>query len=307
MSVKASAFFSAGGILAALLWSSTVCLCGSLSAKLGALSAASFIYVVAGSVYLAGLLPLRGFGAFKGLSSRRLLACGAPFVLYVLAFYLAIGLAKTPRQLIEVGLINYFWPALILLLSVPMQGCKANLLLPVGIVLGVSGIFLASASFNGGLSLAELVADFGSSPAAYALAFLAAFLWALYSNFSRLYERESSEVEIPSFMLLAGLLLLPAGPLAGERPSWDLQTALVLFATALFPGVLACVLWDAAARKGNFVFVSAFAYLIPLFSTIMTGLVFKTPLPPGVWLACLLVAGGAALCQLSLKPGRAAA
>ncbi len=302
MPANASKLSTAAGVLAVLLWSSTVCLCGALTAKLGALTAASFIYILAGAMHLAVLLPRRGIKAALKIDKRRLFVCGGPFVLYIVAFYMAIGMVKDGRQLIEVGLINYFWPALILLLSVPLQGNKASLLLPAGVAVSLAGIFMASSSFNGGLSLGELLSNLASRPLPYALAFAGALLWALYSNFSRIYEKESSEAEIPLFMLMGGLLLLPAGPLFGETQSWDLKTAITLFATALFPGVMACVLWDIATRKGNFVFVSAFSYLIPLFSTVLTGLAFGIPLPLGVWGACVLVVAGAALCHFSIKP-----
>ena len=301
MPIKPSSLFTAGGVLAVLLWSSTVCLCGILTSKLGALNAASFIYILAGALHFAIAIPRNGFGILRDVSRRRLLLCGGPFILYVLAFYLALGMARDGRQLIEIGLINYFWPALILLLSVPMQGNRAGPLLPLGIIVSLAGIFMESSSFNGGLSLDVMLTNLKSSPLPYGLAFAGAFLWAVYSNSSRIYEKESSEADIPLYMLLGGLLLLPFGLLSGHSPSWDLRTALILLATALFPGVIACVLWDAAARKGNFVFVSAFSYLIPLLSTIVTGLVYRIALPTGVWAACLLVVAGAAICHISVK------
>ena len=301
MTKGVSSLFTAGGVLAVLLWSSTVCLCGILTAKLGALTAASFIYILAGVISLSVVLPRCGLSSLLRISRKRLLLCGIPFILYMLAFYFALGLAKDGRQLIEVGLINYFWPALILLFSVPMQGNKANFLLPIGIIVGLSGIFMASCSFNGGFGLAVFLGDLTASPLSYASAFLGAALWAVYSNFSRILEKESSEVDIPLYMLLGGLILLPFGHFFGESSSWDLKTVLTLLTTALFPGVLACMLWDAAARKGNLVFVSAFAYLIPLFSTIMTGLVYHIPLTLGVWIACLLVVAGAFVCHVSVK------
>lgn len=305
MGTGGSGLFTAGGVFAMLFWSSSVCLCGVLTAKLGSLTAASFVYMIAGALNFAIVFPKGGFGDLMKISRRRFLFCGVPFILYFLTFYLAIGMAKDGRQLIEIGLINYFWPALILLFSVPMQGNRAGMLLPVGILVGMSGIFMASSSFHGGLTLRGVVEDFLSSPLPYGLAFFGAALWAFYSNCSRIYEKESSKLEIPLYMLLGGLLLLPLGFVFGETSCWNAKVVIVLLAAAVFPGVLACVLWDAAARRGNFIFVSALSYFIPLISTIITGLFYGVSLPLGIWIACLLVIAGAALCHFSVKPAKA--
>jgi drug/metabolite transporter (DMT)-like permease len=47
--------------------------------------------------------------------------------------------------------------------------------------------------------------------------------------------------------------------------------------------------------------VTSFAYLSPIFSTILTGFYLGVSLVTGVWIACALVIAGAVICNLSMK------
>jgi drug/metabolite transporter (DMT)-like permease len=302
MTGQHSRLSTTGGLFAVVFWSSSVCVCGSIIPRLGVFLSAGLVYLLSGTLAMLALLPGGRIRELRRLSLKRLLFCGLPFIIYIVLFYSATGMAKTGRLLIEVGLLNYLWPAFALILSVRMQGCKATPLLPLGVLISLSGIFMASAAFNSGFSLHSLFADIVGEPLPCALAFIGAVLWAVYCNTTRMLQAESTAVDIPLFMLSSGIILLPLGLLFGERPVWSMETALALGAAAIFPGFLACVLWDLAMRKGNFVLVSAFAYLAPVMSTIMTGLLFGVELGLGILTACLLVALGALLCHVSIKP-----
>ena len=48
---------------------------------------------------------------------KYLIGCDAPFLSYMIALFLAIGLATDHQQALEVGLLNYLWPTLTILLS----------------------------------------------------------------------------------------------------------------------------------------------------------------------------------------------
>jgi hypothetical protein len=58
-----------------------------------------------------------------------LVGCGLLFVTYTVLLFLAIGLARGRQQVLEVGLLNYLWPALTILLSVVLLNKRARLLL----------------------------------------------------------------------------------------------------------------------------------------------------------------------------------
>jgi hypothetical protein len=60
------------------------------------------------------------------LPKRYLFGCGALFVSYEVALYLAVGLSVSDQQVLVVGLINYLWPALILLTAIPILRYRAR-------------------------------------------------------------------------------------------------------------------------------------------------------------------------------------
>ena len=64
--------------------------------------------------------------------------------------------------------------------------------------------------------------------------------------------------------------------------------------------LLAYVLWDAAMRRGDQLLVAAASFLTPLLSTACVSLVLGVR-PGGLfWIACLLLAAGAALSRVSV-------
>ena len=64
------------------------------------------------------------------------------FIFYTAAIYLAVGLAKDREQLLEIALVNYLWPALTVLFSLPLLKKRASLWLVPGTALALTGVFL---------------------------------------------------------------------------------------------------------------------------------------------------------------------
>jgi drug/metabolite transporter (DMT)-like permease len=103
------------GLVAVLCWSSTVGLIRSVSEALGALGGAAMLY----SVSAALLLAVRACRAAQLRSvSKVYLGCGLLFVLYEICLSVAIGLAQDRAQSMELGMINYLWPSLTIVLAV---------------------------------------------------------------------------------------------------------------------------------------------------------------------------------------------
>ena len=129
-----------GGLVAILLWSGTVALARSAAEAVGPVTAAAAACGVGG---LLSLGSLAGSGARRrslgALPRRYLLGCGALFVAYMLLLFLAIGSAADRAQTLTVGLLNYLWPPLTIVLSVVLLGRRANRLLGPGLVLALGG------------------------------------------------------------------------------------------------------------------------------------------------------------------------
>lgn len=288
------------GIVAVLLWGSTVAFGRSLSAQLGPLHAAAAVYLLSGAVSL---------GYFASRPSRLrivlrlpplyLIVCGGLFVGYVVCFYLALGLASGSRQAIEVGVINYLWPVATVVLSVPLLGTRARWTLAPGVALAVSGIALATlpaSAWRSGSLLDALHRDW----LPYLLALIAALDWALYSNLSRRLAGGGGAGAVPVFMVATALVM---GMLAWLQPPtevrWSSRTVLELGYLGIFPTALGYAFWEVAMRRGNLLRVATASYFTPLISVVVAALYLRAMPEPGLWLGCALVIAGAWLCQHS--------
>ena len=287
------------GLASILLWSTTIAFSRSLAEQLGTLTSAAMIYLLAGAVGLAVTVYRKGsLAGVRALPRIYLLGCGALFVAYIAALYLAVGLAAGRVQVLVVGLINYLWPGLSLVFSIPILGKRARPLLPVGILLALAGVWLASTT-GSDLTLTGLVQEQGAW-LPYALALTAAVCWGLYSTLSRRWAGDNDGGAVPLFLLASGLLLGLLRLFSHETSTWAPRAGLELVYMAVFPGMLAYVLWDVAVRKGEIILVASLSYMTPLLSTLFSTLVLNVQPGAALWLGAGLVIAGAVICKYSV-------
>ncbi len=301
------------GLAAIVLWSTTIAFSRSLTEQLGTLTAAALIYTIAGLIGLLYTAVRPGaFQKLLHLPRLYLLGCGALFVVYMAALYLAVGLAADRVQVLIVGLINYLWPALSLVFSIPILGQRARPFLPLGILLALAGIGLATTS-GSPVSIQALlrgpsggilpdVPPSGLLPYGFALA--AAICWGLYSNLSRRWAAENDGSAVPLFLLASGLLLGILRAFTPEISHWSPASAAQLAYMSIFPGMLAYILWDIAVRKGEIILVESLSYLTPLLSTLFSTLILSVRPGFPVWIGAILVIIGAIICKASIVEAR---
>lgn len=292
------------GLAAILLWSSTVALARSISEQLGPLAAGSAVYLTAGLLLTgAGFWRERSFKSLKSLPRKYLFGCGALFLVYTTALFLALGLAANRSQTLEVGLLNYLWPALTILFSLPILENKAGLGLIPATLLALLGVFLVL-THEGSVSWNSLFANLSNNPGAYSLGLLAAVSWGLYSNLTRRWGDPQNSGGVQLFTLASGLAFGLIGLFWPERSVWSLR----VLVEVLFLGLataLAYVFWDIAMRAGNMVLVAACSYLTPLFSTLVSCLYLGVRPGLGLWLGCAVLILGSFLSWLSVRPAQA--
>jgi drug/metabolite transporter (DMT)-like permease len=287
---------TAGGIVAVLLWASTVALARSLAESLGAMTAAAVAYGAGGLVgcaYLAATGRLR-----QALAMPRLYlwGCGAVFVAYIVCIYMAVGLAAGRQQAVEVGIINYLWPALTTVLAVPILHVRVRATLVPGVLMGLAGAVLAPLRPDG-YSAGALTENLRQHPAPYVLALVAAVLWGLYSNLSRRWAARAAGDAVPLFVLATGVVLACVRLVRPEESHWTGRAVAEVALVALFPTLIAYALWDVGVRRGNYAVVTSFAYLTPVLSTIVSALYLGVAVGWNVWAACALVVAGAVVCR----------
>ncbi len=294
-------FSTAQGMLAVALWGSMVACSRSLTESLGVLGAGAYVHLLAGAVAcLLSYARRENRDALRQLPPRYLLLCGAFFMMNLACLYGAMGLACDRQQTVEVAIVNYLWPSLTLVFSVPILGKRAGVLLVPGMMLAFGGAVLAVTGGEG-LSVKQLATHLRGNPAPYILALGCAVSWPFYSNLSRRWVGESKGDAVPLFLLATGIVLLAMQQMSPFEAEWSPRTGAELAYTALFPTCLAYSLWDRGVRKGNITLVAAFSYFTPLLSTVVSWVYLDVALPASLWGACLLVIAGAVLCNHSIS------
>lgn len=295
---------TAGGFAAILLWSTTFAIARSISEQVGSFQAAGGIYAVSALMFAGTLIIVpRRRAQMRSLRWRPTLVCGALFVGYMIAVYMAIGLAADRAQTLVVALLNYLWPALTILLSLWLLRARAGVLLIPATILAIAGVYFVLAQ-GSDVSPGALAANLTANPVAYLLATFAAVAWALYSNLTRRWGSagESGTVAAGVFLTCtAGVMILLAA-FAREPGEWNGRA----ITEALFLGVanyFGYTLWEVAMRRGNLTLVAAASYFTPLLSTAISCIYLRVPPGTGLLVGCALLVTGSIMSWLSVSSG----
>jgi len=289
------------GILAILFWGSTVAFSRSLTEQLGTVTAGGLVFILSGLFAWLYLL-IKSPSCFKKmihLPAKYLWGCGSLFVIYMATLYLAIGLSYNREQVIEVSIINYLWPGLTLLFSVPVLKKQAKLSIILGIVLAFTGVYIAMNPYHN-FSFTPFLQNIRNNSLPYLYAFIAAIAWALYSTFARKWAANDEEGAVPIFLLFTGLILLTLTLFFQEESVWSIKVIIELIYMAIFPTFLAYSFWDQAMRRGNIILVAALSYFTPLLSVFISSIYLQISIDIRLWLASILVVTGALLKKIAI-------
>lgn len=274
------------GGLAILIWSTLAV----LSTRVGGVPPFQFVamtFAIAAAIGLGVGFALRRPVVLALRQPWRVWLLGVGGLLgYHVAYFAALYLA--PGSAVEVSLINYLWPLLIVLFSAFLPGERLKRGHVAGTAMGLAGTALIVTG-GGGPSIA-----FANVPA-YLMAGVAAFLWAGYSVLSRRFGDVPTDA-VGGFCLVTAVL---AGlcHLAFETTVWP-QSAVVwavVLAIGLGPAGLAFYVWDYGVKHGDIQALGALSYATPLLSTLLLIVAGGAEAPWPVWVAALLIVGGAVL------------
>ncbi|SHG04835.1 Threonine/homoserine efflux transporter RhtA [Pectobacterium carotovorum] len=282
------------GLLAIVLWSTSVGLIRSLTEALGPIGGAAMIY----STSTLCLLAFYGLPRIKTLPRIYLFAGGAMFVCYEIFLSLSIGLADSRMQAIEIGMINYLWPSLTILFSLFINQQKSRFLLWPGLALALGGIvwiMKGESDWTPELLWNNVLAN----PLAYSLAFSAALTWALYCNITKRYGQGKSGVSL--FFLITALILWTQYSFSGESAiSLTLPSSLQL----IFMGAstaLAYSAWNAGIQHGNLTLLATASYFTPVLSTLLAALWLNITPAISFWQGVAMVTAGSLLCWYATR------
>lgn len=282
------------GLLAIILWSTSVGLIRSLTEALGPIGGAAMIY----STSTLCLVAFYGLPRIKALPKVYLFAGGAMFVCYEIFLSLSIGLADSRMQAIEIGMINYLWPSLTIFFSLFINQQKSRFLLWPGLALALGGIvWIMKGDSNWTPEL--LWNNILANPLAYSLAFSAALTWALYCNITKRYGQGKSGVSL--FFFVSSLVLWiqysfsTEGTISLTLPS-SLQLIFMGASTAL-----AYSAWNIGIQHGNLTLLAAASYFTPVLSTLLAALWLNITPAMSFWQGVAMVTAGSLLCWYATR------
>ena len=284
------------GLIAVVCWSCTVGLMRSVAEALGAIGGAAVLYSVSALfVLLVKGVPTRA--QLRGVSRVYLIACGLLFACYEICLSVAIGLAHDRPQSLELGMINYLWPCLTIVLAVLCRQQRARWWLWPGVALCLWGLVLVmgeGAADSSAPWWRNLGAHMAANPLAYALAFGAALMWPAYSVLARMFGGGFNGVG----MFLCGtaaLLWLQWLALDTTPMQWSWAVAAQVLAIGAATG-LGYSCWEHGIQRGNLAVLAAGSYFTPVLSALLASLWLSVQ--PGLpfWQGVVLITLGSLVC-----------
>jgi len=249
------------------------------------------LQLTAMSFFIGGLVGLASW-LFRRDAARALLGLSwQVWALYVgglFGCHLLYFIAVRNAPIVEVSLIAYLWPLLIVVFSAFMPGARLRFHHIVGVLLGLAGAFLVI-SKGQGLSLAN-----GLQPG-HLIALPYAVLWAAFSVTIKRYGAIPSDV-VAGFCL-ACAALSGASHFFAETTLWSMSpvqwTAIV--ALGVLPMGAAFYAWDFGMKHGDSMILGAASYTAPLLSTGVLLLAGMASYHWSIAVASLLITAGAVI------------
>jgi drug/metabolite transporter (DMT)-like permease len=200
-------------------------------------------------------------------------------------YYLFLYLGYSRASGMEVLVIQYTWPIMILVLSVFILKERLNARKVIAIILGFLGVLLVLS--KGAVSEIEL-----NNPRVIILVAIGAFCFALFSVLSKNIKRAS--LAVTSIYFLAATVASFLSMLYFSE--FALPSSVELF-PVLLNGVLvnglSYMFWLSALKSAEASYLAPFVYITPILSAIYLILFFDEPMLTvyGVGLACVIAGG----------------
>lgn len=275
------------GLLAIVLWGFMAGLVRLVSESFGATLGSALIYTVGGIL----LLVVRKPTPIRRAPRKYLIICGIMFVAYEASISLSIGLASTAAQSVEVSLVNYLWPTLLVLMTAAVSHKRGAVwkALPGAIV---ATIGVATAVGGESLNVHEALRNISSNPLPYALAFAGAFIWAIYATVTPKMSDgyDGTTIFFCCVAVVLWLIHFTSGEgLPATAPGIGGYVALAACAASIAGGY-AC--WGYGMLHGSMETLAIGSYATPLFSTASSTVLLGVALGASFWIGVALVVGG---------------
>lgn len=277
------------GIAAILLWGAMIGLMRTVAEAFGPIGGAALLYTIA-AVFLILVL---GVPKRQHFSLRYLLIGGGLFVSYEICLALAIGMANSRHQALEMAVINYLWPAITVVLAVILSKKTVSVWLYPSVGLAFTGV-VWTLTGDAGFSITHVVNNISSNPLTYGLAFMGAVIWAIYCNVTTLIAKGQNAIAL--FFIATAMVLWIKYALSQEGP---LSFSPIATFNVILTGVVmgsGYALWNIAILRGNMLLLATLSYFTPVISTLFSSLILGVILDTSFWQGVAMVTLGSLLC-----------
>ncbi len=224
-------------------------------------------------------------------------AGGLAFLAYMIFYVLGVSWSPDRRLALPLGLVNYLWPSLLLVMLPYFIACRMDRrLLAGGVVLCLSGVGLA---LLWGLDLGAILVMVREDWPAFFMMFACAVLWAFYSLAARKWGGNANGTGW--FFLAAGFCLLGMWRFSGGDLHFTRAMIPPFLLHSLLATAAAYLMWDIGARRGDIGILGALANFLPLGSVLFGSWYLGEKNTPGLWIGCVLVTAGAVLSRRGVR------
>lgn len=277
------------GISALLLWASTALLV-VLSKEFHVWFLLSYTCLIGyGFFNLVWIIRKEDFKSYFAYPLRIMLLAILGIGGYRIFFYLAFETGVA----IEVNLVNYLWPILVVVFAGFLPDEKLRLQHILGALTGFAGLFFLLQSKGG--NFFEIEWGVG-----HFLALIAAIIWGIFSVISRHTKGYSSNV-VPASFLVTGLLFLILYFMVFYEDADFSRIELQHWFFATLLGIIAAVgyyFWDIGMKHGNIQFLGVASYFTPVLSTLFLYVFGQGELTPNIVLAAALIFLGSVIASI---------
>jgi len=261
----------------------------TVAEQFGPIGGAALIYTVA-SIFLVMVMEPPKMSSF---SAKYLMIGGALFVSYEICLALALGMANSRHQALEMAVVNYLWPALTVLLAVILSRKPVNWLVYPSILLAFIGVAWTITGDNG-LSVSSIAANVATNPVTFAMAFFGAMIWAVYCNVTKSLANGQNAITV--FFIMTALALWVKYAVSDEGALvFTLPSTLNLLLTGMVMGS-GYALWNIAILRGNMMLLATLSYFTPVISTLLSSVILGVVLGASFWQGVVMVTIGSLIC-----------
>ena len=208
-------------------------------------------------------------------------------------YHFCYFVAMTKAPAVEVSLLAYLWPLLIVIFAalLPGEHFKLKYLIGALLALGGCGILIG----KGGV---EFQSEYLTG---YLLALACAFIWSGYSVASRLVSAVPTDA-VGWFCAATALLALLCH-LAWELTVWPSNGTqwMGILGLGLGPVGIAFFTWDYGVKHGNLPLLGILAYAAPLISVLLLIAAGEAQLTGTLLLACIAIISGSLIAGVNWK------